>query len=147
MILSAIFFKKEIFSPLFNLKTHISELISGDKDLTKRLNANKTDEFTEAAVEVNKFIDMIQTTVNDVKTLGRKNTHIASKIWDSNQLISQGVQKEQQIVSTTTNKTKFIQELLEKSIAITIETQKNVNDANHELESAETIALKSEQRR
>ncbi|MCX6077156.1 MAG: methyl-accepting chemotaxis protein [Campylobacterales bacterium] len=133
IILAGVFFKREIFSPLCSLKIHISELVGGNRDLTKRLNTKKADEFTDAAMEVNKFIDMIQITVNNVKVLGAKNTQIASKIQESNYIINEGTQKEQEIVSNTTKKSRYIKELLEHNIERTEETQKNVKDANSEL--------------
>ncbi len=136
IILSAVFFKKEIFSPLSNLKVHISELVDGDKDLTKRLNTKNDNEFTDAAKEVNKFINMIQETINNVKTLGVKNTNIASKIQNSSEVINKGTLQEKTIVDKTTKKSIFIKELLEHNIQTTLETQKNVKEANDELDIA-----------
>jgi methyl-accepting chemotaxis protein len=146
IILAGLFFKREIFSPLCSLKIHISELVGGNKDLTKRLNTKKEDEFTDAALEVNKFIDMVQITVNDVKTLGVKNTQIASKIQESSYIISEGTQKEQEIVHQTTSKSRYIQELLERNIEATKETQKNVKDANDELNTTKkSLTILSEE--
>ena len=136
ILLAGLFFKREILAPLYELKEHISELISGDKDLTKRLSTKHENEFTDAAMEVNKFIDMVQLTVNDVKNLGIKNTQIASKIQISSYEISKGTNKEQNIVVNTTNKSEYIQELLEQTINSTKETQKNVSEANNELNMA-----------
>ena len=50
---AGIFFKKEIFTPLFRLKNRISSLISGDKDLTQRVKHKNQDEFGDTADEVN----------------------------------------------------------------------------------------------
>ena len=136
VILAGIFFKKEVFTPLCGLKIHISELVGGDKDLTKRLNTRNQDEFSDAATEVNKFIDMIQATINDVKLLSVKNTQIASKIEDSSQIISEGTKEEQEIVSKTASKSNYIKELLEQNIETTSETQKNVTEVNSELDIA-----------
>lgn len=136
ILLAGLFFKREIFTPLCDLKMHIAELVGGDKDLTRRLSTKSKDEFTDAAIEVNHFIDMIQLTINDVKALGAKNTHIASKIQNSSRIISDKTQEEQEIVSKTTNKSRYVQELLEQNIGATSETQKNVLEANHELDIA-----------
>lgn len=146
ILLSGLFFKREIFAPLSNLIHHISELTSGDKDLTKRLSTKNPNEFAEASIEINKFIDMIQNTINDVKTLGVKNTNIASKIHDSNHIINETTHKEQEIVSQTTNKSRYIKELLEQSIDTTKETQKNAKEANSELNIAkESLAVLSKE--
>ena len=137
-ILASIFFIKEIFNPLTNLQARISELISGDKDLTKRLDLKDGNEFGDAANEVNKFIAMIQSTVNDVKQLGEQNSSIASEIELSSHVIRKGTQQEQEIVHKTTLKSEAIKELLQGTIQATLETQKTVKEASLELETAKT---------
>lgn len=145
-IISAIFFSKEIFQPLFGLKARISELVGGDKDLTKRLNDKNENEFGDAAKEVNKFIEMVQGTVNDVKTLGLRNADIAKEIESSSHVISKSTEQEQKIVHATTEKSKFIKELLQKNIQTTRETQENVIEANEELNIAKkSLSLFSEE--
>ncbi|MBU0719933.1 methyl-accepting chemotaxis protein [bacterium] len=135
-MMAAVFFSKEIFKPLCDLKNRISELVSGDKDLTKRLESNNDNEFGDAAKEVNKFIEMIQVTINDVKKLGTQNTEIASEIELSSHVIRKGTQQEQEIVAKTTQKSRSIKELLEQNIETTKETQQNVQEANQELDIA-----------
>jgi methyl-accepting chemotaxis protein len=134
--LASIFFLREIFTPLSNLKIRISELVSGDKDLTKRLEYNRGNEFGETANEVNKFIAMIQTTINDVKSLGKQNSLIASEIELSSHVIRKGTDQEQDIVHETTLKSESIKELLRLSIETTQETQTTVQKASNELDGA-----------
>ena len=100
------------------------------------MNTKNDNEFTDAAKEVNKFINMIQETINNVKTLGVKNTNIASKIQNSSEVINKGTLQEKTIVDKTTKKSIFIKELLEHNIQTTLETQKNVKEANDELDIA-----------
>ena len=135
-IVASIFFVKEIFSPLTNLKDRTSELVSGDKDLTKRLNAKKGNEFGEAAEEVNKFIEMIQETVNNIKMLGEKNSSIAKEIELSSHVIVKGTQQEQEIVCNTTKKSKAVMELLLESSQRAEETQQLVAESNDGLNHA-----------
>ena len=135
-ILSSIFFVKEIFTPLNNLKTRISELISGDKDLTKRLKYRKGNEFGEAANEVNKFIEMIQGTISSVKLLGEQNRDIASEIELSSRIIRKGTQQEQEIVSQTTQKSEDMQDILAQTIKTAEETHQKIEKASSELDSA-----------
>jgi len=71
-LMAYIFFMTEIFNPLGALKEKIAALVSGDKDLTKRLEHKKNNEFGDTAVAVNNFIEMIQGTINEVKSLGEK---------------------------------------------------------------------------
>ena len=136
MFVALIFFAKEIFNPLTDLKTRIAELVGGDKDLTKRLNADKKNEFGDASSEVNKFIEMVQGTVNEVKRLGIQNSSIATEIELSSRVIGEGTQQEQEIVSQTTQKGESIKDLLSNSLQATEETQKTVEEASSELDIA-----------
>jgi len=104
-----IFFGKEVLNPLEGLRNRIGSLVSGDKDLTKRLEVTKEDEFSEAALAVNRFVGMVQETVNEVKELGRQNSTIATTITDATRKISAGVEQERQIVEATTQKKPFHQ--------------------------------------
>ncbi len=135
-VIASIFFAKEIFTPLQNLKERISELVSGDKDLTKRLEHKNGNEFGDTANEVNKFIAMIQETINEIKTLSAKNSEIASEIETSSHVIRKSTEEEQEIVSKTTLEGQNIKELLIQSIEVAKETQQNVQEANKELDNA-----------
>lgn len=131
-----IFFGKEVLTPLEGLRNRIGALVSGDKDLTKRLEVTRRDEFSQAATAVNRFVSMVQETVNEVKDLGRQNSTIATTITDATQIISRGVEQERQIVEATTQKSHSIKEILSGAIAISEQTQRNVANANGELVTA-----------
>ncbi|MDO9055249.1 MAG: methyl-accepting chemotaxis protein [Sulfuricurvum sp.] len=142
VVILSIFFGKEILHPLEELKKRINELVNGDKDLTKRLEVTKKDEFSEAAVEVNHFVAMVQDTVNQVKILGAQNSMIASTITEATHSISKGVDQERSIVKEATDKSISIKEILSKSILISEQTQKNVTTANNELITAKNVLSK-----
>ena len=131
-----IFFSREIFTPLNNLKERIADLVRGDKDLTKRLTHKKGNEFGETANEVNHFIEMIQSTVNDVKLLGQQNNEIASKIADSSHVIRKGVEQERDIVIKASQKTDNIQTILDETIQAASITQETIEKAEEELAQA-----------
>jgi methyl-accepting chemotaxis protein len=133
---ASVFFTKEIFTPLSNLKTRISALVSGDKDLTKRLKHKDGNEFGDTANEVNKFIEMIQGTINEVKSLGNQNSSIASEIEQSSHVIRESTAQEREIVAATNEKSLAIQTLLEDNMQASQETQKNVKIAHDELTTA-----------
>ena len=135
-VVASIFFIKEIFTPLTALKEKISELISGDKDLTKRLAHKDGNEFGDAANEVNKFIATIQETINIVKSLGQENSQIAGEIEVASHVIRKSTQQEQEIVTTTSARSSDTQLLLESSIEAAQTTQKNIEDATQELDNA-----------
>ncbi len=143
---ASIFFTKEIFSPLCELKNRISELVSGDKDLTKRLDVNSGNEFGDTAQEVNKFIDMIQDTIQEVKSLGKQNSIIAHELEESSHIIQKSTEKEKKIVTQTTTKSIAIKELLQENMEASQETQKNVQTAQDELSTAkDSLAVLSEE--
>nr|WP_321267359.1 methyl-accepting chemotaxis protein [uncultured Sulfurimonas sp.] len=133
---ASVFFSREIFSPLTNLKDRISSLVGGDKDLTKRLSYKHENEFGDAAKEVNKFIEMIQSTINEVKSLGVKNTAIASEIEQSSHVIRESTAQERAIVAKTNEKSLSIKDLLVENMQASEETQKNVKAAYDELSTA-----------
>jgi len=141
-VVASIFFIKEIFSPLSVLKDKISDLVSGDKDLTKRLDHKVGNEFGDAAAEVNKFIQTIQETINIVKSLGHQNSQIASEIEDASHVIRKGTQQEQEIVTVTSAKSADIQLILTNSIEAVKTTQENIEKASSELDDA-TLSLQT----
>ena len=135
-IVVTIFFMKEIFKPLYTLRDKIAELVSGDKDLTKRLTHKEGNEFGDTANEVNKFIETIQETINHVKSLGHENSTIASEIERSSHIIRKSTQQEQEIVKQTSSNNRDIQILLETSLQAASTTQANIEGASRELEVA-----------
>jgi methyl-accepting chemotaxis protein len=135
-IAAAVFFMREIFTPLDMLKEKIASLVSGDKDLTKRLPYNEGNEFGQTAKEVNNFIEMIQGTVNDVKSLGEQNNEIASEIATASHVIRKGTQQEQELVTKTSEKSTDIQRILDQTIQTAATTQETIEKADEELEEA-----------
>jgi methyl-accepting chemotaxis protein len=135
-LLATIFFAREIFTPLSTLKNKISDLVGGDKDLTKRLEHKKGNEFGETANEVNKFIEMIQTTINEVKSLGHQNKEIANEIELSSHVIRKGTEQEQALVEKTSDKSEDIQNILNETLVTASETQEKILAAETELMSA-----------
>ena len=136
LVLSLVFFVREIFTPLETLKKRISELVNGDKDLTKRLEHKEYNEFGDTAVAVNDFIEMIQGTVNEIKRLDRQNTQIASEIEDSSRAISQGTKEVHTIVLVTTQKSNNIKTIINQSIQTAQKTQERVEKASEDLDRA-----------
>lgn len=136
IMLLLIFFNQEILKPMTVLKERINSLVSGDKDLTRRLESKEGNEFGETAGAVNNFIEMIQSTINEVKALGAQNRTIASKITDASQDIKDSVQIERDVVKETTSKASDIKTLLDTSLEKSQESQENVLKVNDDLTSA-----------
>jgi len=132
-IVATIFFVHEIFTPLNTLRDKIADLVSGDKDLTKRLAHKKGNEFGETANEVNKFIAMIQSTITDVKRLGHQNKEIANEIEMASHVIREGTQQEQALVKKTAQKSESIQTILDETIETAALTQEKIQASEEEL--------------
>ncbi|QFR48288.1 methyl-accepting chemotaxis protein [Sulfurimonas lithotrophica] len=133
---ASVFFAKEIFIPLKKLTQRVADLVSGEKDLTQRVHHKNDDEFGNTAKEMNNFIEMIQTTVNEVKTLGEKNYQISLRIEDSSRVIKATTEKESEIIEKTIVKTKSIEDLLHENIQAVEETQENVAQTQIQLNTA-----------
>ena len=136
VLLSSLFFSREIFGPLTTLQKRTSELVSGDKDLTKRLAYTQGNEFGEAANEVNNFIGMVQGTVHNVKDLGQQNCEIAQELQQSSHVIVESTKKEQKLVQMTTQRSESIQDLLLEVSQTSQQTQTMIEDANNDLQKA-----------
>lgn len=136
VIVMSLFFSKEVISPLDELRSRIRALVDGDKDLTKRIEVVRENEFAQSAYAVNDFVSSIQDTINDVKSLGSKNVSIANTITNASSFINKSIEEESVIVSQTTDKSKSIKEILDLSIKMAKETQQRVSQANVNLESS-----------
>ena len=135
-VLVSIFFGKEVIAPLEELRARIRALVDGDKDLTRRIEVVRENEFAQSAYAVNDFVGMIQDTVNRVKSLGQENVTIADTITAASHSIYESVEKERAIVSETTQKSQSIKAILDNSITVARETQENVAQANENLEAS-----------
>jgi methyl-accepting chemotaxis protein len=132
-VLISIFFGKEVITPLEELRARIRALVDGDKDLTRRIEVVRENEFAQSAYAVNDFVGMVQDTVNQVKSLGQENVTIADTITSASHSIYERVEAERTIVSETTQKSQSIKAILDNSITVARETQENVAHANENL--------------
>jgi methyl-accepting chemotaxis protein len=126
----SIFFAREVLSPLSELHVRIAALVSGDKDLTKRLDTSASQEFSETASSVNDFVNMVQDTVNEVKALGDENSNIAKTISKSARVIADRIEEERKIVTEATIKGEAIKVTLDTSISVARETESNITNVN-----------------
>lgn len=136
VVVITLFMTKEILNPLTELRNRIASLVSGDKDLTKRLDTSKGNEFAHTALAVNNFVSMVQDTVNEVKTLGDQNQTIALDITQASERINESVIKEREIVSQATSKSASITEILNTTLKVSEMTQQNILEASQDLDTA-----------
>ena len=132
------FFSREIINPLIDLRLRIKDLVNGDKDLTRRIPIKVENEFGAASHAVNDFVEMIQETVNEVKSLGVENSKIADTISNATQSISDAIEKEGVIVANTTQRSESIKQMLDRSVNVAQETQENISEVNEGLNEAKS---------
>jgi methyl-accepting chemotaxis protein len=133
IVFMTFFFKREIMSPIEELRSRIRALVDGDKDLTRRIEVSRDNEFAGSAHAVNDFVSVIQDTVNEVKSLGHENSMIANTIMDASTMIGQSVQEEGRIVMDTTQKSESIKVTIDQSIDVSRQTEEKVTKANQDL--------------
>lgn len=135
-VILSVFLSKEVIAPLDELRARIRALVDGDKDLTRRIEVVRKNEFAASAYAVNDFVSTIQNTINNVKSLGSQNVSIANTITKASYSIHESIEEESAIVEQTTHKSSSIKDILDKSIAMARETQEKVSQANLNLDSS-----------
>ncbi len=78
------------------------DLSSGDGDLIKRLTISSKDEIGAVAVEINKFIEKVQHTIDAVKLSSRENASIAEELYGSSESVKENIIHENAIVESAT---------------------------------------------
>ncbi|SFV75879.1 methyl-accepting chemotaxis sensory transducer [hydrothermal vent metagenome] len=136
IIIMMAFFLKEILHPLSQLREKISALVSGDKDLTKRLEYQDGNEFGDTAKEVNKLIQSIQTTFQHIKVSAQENAEVAVEIKNASDVIYKSTHQEYKIVESAKSKTNSIQEIIAETIQAAQKTKETVVQTENELEIA-----------
>ena len=135
----SLFLKLEVIKPINSLTERIQALVSGDKDLSKRLTVKKDDEVGKAAYAVNDFIAVIQETVDKTKNLGLENERKASTILNDSNTIKTQVDSESNIVNHATNQTKQMQETLTASLDKSKLTQEQIGSAQEQLSQVNKV--------
>jgi len=112
------------------------DLNSGDGDLTKRLQITSKDEIGAVAIEINKFIEKVQLTIDAVKLASTENASIAHELSTTALSVGHNVENSVTIVEEATNQAKRIQDEIITSIYKAQESKEDVVQANDNLESA-----------
>ncbi len=125
-----------IIKPLEKLELMAKELSSGNGDLTKRLMIKGEDEIARVSLYINKFIEKVQTTILVIKDNSYENATISNELSSSAVQIGQRVEDEAKIVTDTVKSSESMVYLLDNSISKAENTQKDILNANKNLEEA-----------
>ncbi|MDD6487363.1 MAG: methyl-accepting chemotaxis protein [Spirochaetales bacterium] len=94
LILFIILIKRSISRPLALINAAVTNLSSGDADLTYRLPENGNNEFTQVTRGVNKFIGLLEATIIRVQEISDEVLRGSSQISSSSQAISAGASEQ-----------------------------------------------------
>lgn len=94
LILFIILIKRSISRPLALINAAVTNLSSGDADLTYRLPENGNNEFTQVTRGVNKFIGLLESTIIRVQEIADEVLRGSSQISSSSQAISAGASEQ-----------------------------------------------------
>lgn len=94
LILFIILIKRSISRPLALINAAVTNLSSGDADLTYRLPENGNNEFTQVTRGVNKFIALLEATIIRVQEIADEVLRGSSQISSSSQAISAGASEQ-----------------------------------------------------
>lgn len=98
LIMLIVMIARKISRPLSLINAAVTNLSSGDADLTYRLPEDGNNEFTQVTRGVNKFIDLLQTTIIKVQEIAEEVLKGSNQISSASQEISAGASE--QAVST-----------------------------------------------
>ncbi|MCL9773503.1 methyl-accepting chemotaxis protein [Vibrio methylphosphonaticus] len=93
----------KLYQPIVSLKAIIEDLAKGDGDLTQRLSVKSTDDLGQIAMGINRFIDGLQSMLQEVqsstKELGNKTLLIESSCQDTHTTLDTHTNETTQIVT------------------------------------------------
>ena len=136
IILGIVLVRTLIVSKLAKLQKAAHDLALGEGDLTQRVNVPEGDEIYEVAHNINLFIEKVQETVSEAKTLSHENASVAEELSQTSMSIGQKAQEESQIVSNVSQKGEDLEAILQEAIIQAKETKDEIDNAESQLSLA-----------
>jgi len=127
-----------ITKSLNNILATAHDLSSGDGDLTKRLKITSEDEIGAVAVEINKFIEKVQLTIDAVKHSSHENASISEELYGSSESVKGNITHESTIIQSATKDILHVSSNLSQSV-----DNASVNHAHIEKASSDLAAATS----
>ena len=124
---------------LKNILITAKDLSSGDGDLTKRLEITTKDEISEVAIEINNFIQKVQTTVDLVKSSGLENVAISQELHGSSEQVKSNIEDESNIIQNATDNIQLISSKLRSSVDEAEYNYTQVQKASENMQKATAI--------
>ncbi|WP_104761219.1 methyl-accepting chemotaxis protein [Helicobacter cetorum] len=127
VVLSALVVFYTIIKRLSKMSLNISEFSQGDKDLTKRIEIiNPNDEIGRANIQINAFVENIQSFVNVIKKNSDSNKEMAEVLSTNISATAEGMNERNTMISAIKEKTQAINERMDTSVQKAKDSQKNL---------------------
>jgi len=135
ILISGLIYRAIIMS-LNDILLTARELSSGDGDLTKRLQVSSKDEIGAVAVEINRFIEKVQVTINAVKQASSENTSISERLHSSSESVKENITHESEIIQGAAQDAIQVSSNLSQSVNIAKTNHIQIEEANADLSKA-----------
>ena len=122
-----------ITNSLEDILVTANDLSSGDGDLTKRLKITSRDEIGDVAMEINNFIDKVQTTVDLVKQGSSENASISEQLHGSSESVKKNIVHESDIIQNATDDIVHVSSSLLSSVDEAQQNYKQIEKASSDL--------------
>lgn len=121
---------------LSQLRTVAEDLASGDGDLTKRIGISGVGEIAEVSAAIDRFITQVHDLVSNGKSSSHENAAVSEELGRTFEIIAKESLREAQLVSTTAESSKEIQEAIHSSLVQLEQNKKEILTANKLLNEA-----------
>jgi len=125
-----------ITKSLSNILATAKDLSSGDGDLTKRLTIVSHDEIGDVAIEINNFIDKVQSTIDLVKQGSNENASISEQLHGSSENVKSNITHESDIIQSATKDIAHISSSLLSSVNEAQANYQQIETASSDLKEA-----------
>lgn len=136
VMLIYVFIYNSITNSLSDILSTAKDLSSGDGDLTKRLKIVSKDEIGEVAVEINKFIEKVQLTIDAVKQSSHENASISEQLYGSSESVQENITHENAIIQSATKDILNVSSNLLQSVDIASVNHSQIEKASADLANA-----------
>ena len=133
-----IIFNRSMVVKLESMNKMAAELVSGNGDLTKRLQITGRDEATQTALLINDFIAMIQKIMQKVQLSSHESSTIASELSTTTLSIGRSAEDQATIASQTSSESDQMKEAMQNSAREALSVKEKANNAKSNLQEAQS---------
>ncbi|NOX15407.1 MAG: methyl-accepting chemotaxis protein [Epsilonproteobacteria bacterium] len=128
------FFKKEVLQPLKTLTFRVKDIATGDGDLTKRLNFKKEDELAIAGNWVDTFINKMQNSLKDAKSVSKYNLVLSDKLNKNSNEVLNELDKNVSLMKNIDDMGIGMKDVLDSSVVSAQKSKDDIEEADNNLQ-------------